>query len=137
MSHDYSCWFVPFDVDGDTNQFYLPDAEPRGPSPPHKMVDGVAMIAGGPSMNAAFTHRFNEITDGHWQAFLTGGPLKWDSNCRFVVLDKRRRELIPQLKAFIPRLVGTVLHDPFNQLFERMEFVLHAHEDRMVALVIH
>lgn len=135
MSHMYSFAVVQHDrvLDGDWHELLKPD--PEGYEP----VDGVEFLEGGQSMNGMFAGAFNEDTRGLWQAFLTGGPLTWDSNGRFVVLDARRRELLIQLKTYVPQSANddTLAYHPlFRSLFAKMERVLQEHPDENLALVI-
>lgn len=142
MSHDYSFAIVPFELDGSTNQFHPLDPNSDEGDILDELIEGVQELGFKKDscfpMNSAFMHLFNEETGGYWQAFLVGGPLKWDSNGRFVVLDKRRRADIPLLRNFLERRKNSkpVLYEMFIQLFDEMERVIKANQGKTVALVI-
>lgn len=90
------------------------------------------------SMNGVFKHLFNEVTNGLWQKFMTGGPLTWDSNCRYVVMTDERRAMLPTLRDFLEKTKDqSVLYDFFKKLFDELDLLLKENPRRLVALVIY
>lgn len=141
MSHVYSFAVVPGDwvLDGDWHDVFVP--RDKDVDEEDEFKEGVRELEdeGSVSMNWAFSHCFNEATRGMWQAFLVGGPLSWDSNGRYLVLDARRQDLLRDLKMYTPALGDDepTYYPLFRELFQLIERVLAKHQGEQVVMVIH
>ncbi len=129
MSHKYSFAIVPFDFDGYYGMLFKDDGD--------NLADGVTKIEGlDVSMNGMFCDHFNDVSEGYWQAFLVGGPLKWNSNGRYIILDKRRQSDVRLLKDFVEHMCGFAPYELFKELFKNMELAIASNPSKSVALII-
>jgi hypothetical protein len=130
MSRRYSFAIVPFELD---DGYYGMLFKDNGKN----LADGVTNIEGlDVSMNDTFCDYFNRFSEGYWQAFLVGGPLKWNSNGRYIILDKRRQSDARLLKNLLERMRDFELYDSFNELFANMELAIASNPGKSVALII-
>lgn len=89
-------------------------------------------------MNGVLKYFFNEATGGLWRKFLTGGPLKWDSNGRYVVMNDERKNMLPALREALEKVQDqSVLYDFFKKLLDELERLLQENPRRLLALVIY